>query len=476
MRSTPLWLTEVQARPIFPGTVRAALVAIVVLGSGLMPPGRAQAQPAEATARLRVAVKRGGQMIPASVQLYPPKAPAEALPSRVEPANQKFNLAPGLYDLRVEIPVPDSKDKAIVRVVGVKLTGTELKEVPVELADGQLDVAVFDNGRKAEGSLKVVRLGSTAVVSQGPTGAPVTLLPGPYKVEVVLSGASDYPARTSEVWIEPKKTTKLAEKFDTGQLTVGVFRDGQPVEALVQLALPGAPDFFNYFSAPGSVSLSPGAYDVLVKPKGGVPVEVLRRPRIAVAKGRENKIFFDLTAAKLAVKVVRAGRAVMDADVRVVEAGGGAEAAKPEPDGTFRVWPGRYEVVARLPSGDEARSAPFEAGFGEKLDKVVEFLRGSLVVRALRGKTVAEDAEVSVFKKGAQKPVAQGRAGAILELPPGVYDVKVAAGAQTVWREAVRVKENAQQKLDVELAAGGKGEALPDGDMAPPPEALPDGE
>lgn len=224
------------------------------------------------------------------------------------------------------------------------------------------------------------------------------------------------------------------------------------------------------------MSLSPGAYDVLVKPKGGVPVEVMRRPRIAVAKGRENKIFFDLTAAKLAVKVVRAGRAVVDADVRVVEAGGGAEAAKPEPDGTFRVWPGRYEVVARLPSGDEARSAPFEAGFGEKLDKVVEFLRGSLVVRALRGKTVAEDAEVSVFKKGAQKPVAQGRAGAILELPPGVYDVKVAAGAQTVWREAVRVKENAQQKLDVELAAGGKGEALPDGDMAPPPEALPDGE
>ena len=76
----------------------------------------------------------------------------------------------------------------------------------------------------------------------------------------------------------------------------------------------------------------------------------------------------------------------------------------------------------------------FEAGFGEKLVKTVDFVRGELVVRATRNKAAAEDAEVGVFKKGAQKPVAQGRAGAIIELPPGTLSATKTTLARAAFR------------------------------------------
>jgi len=421
-------------------------------------------------AKLRVTVRRDGQMIPATVMIHPPNAPSGAIPASSQPANQKFTIASGTYDLVVKVDAQGGKEAAWVRVLGVKASGPALKEIPIELADGTLEVTTTDNGAKAEGAVRAFREGAATPVNQGPSGTALVLPPGPYRIEVVLSGASDYPHHATELWIEPKKTARLAEKFETGRLTVGVFRERQPVEALVQLALPGANDFFNYFSAPGTVSLSPGTYDVLVKPKGAVAVEVMRRPRVAVVKGKENKIFFDLTPAKVTAKVIRAGKAVPDADVRVVVAGGEEEAAKQETDGSFRLSPGRYELIAKLPDGDTMRDGPFEVGFGESLARTLEFERGQLTVQATRGKTIAEDAEVFVFRKGAQKPIAQGRSGAILELAPGTYDVKVTAGTETVWREAVKVQKGKPAKVEIAMKPK-QGETMPEGDPG-----LPEGE
>lgn len=438
--------------------MRCLISTIAVLATALQPAWADEA-------KLRVSVRRGDSLVPAKVIVLTAKSAVDAPPVATGPANQRFELAAGTYDLLVQAEAQAGAEAPWVRVPAVKLGGA-LKEVAVDLADGKLEVALSDNGKKAEGSVRVFRAGSKTVVQQAEAGAPITLVPGPYRVEVVLSGASDYPARSSELWIEPRKTAKLSEKFETGRLTVGVFRDRQPVEAVVQLALPGATDFFNYFSAPGTVSLSPGSYDVLVKPKGGVPVEVLKRPRVVVSKGKDNKIFFDLTPAQLVVKVLRAGKAIGDAEVRAVQPGGGEEVARPEADGSFKLWPGRYELAVKLPDGEELRDGPFEVGFGEKLSRTVEFSRVRLSVHATRGGAAADEAEVFVFKPGAQKPLAQGRSGAILELPPGAYDVKITAGPETVWREGVKLKEGDKLlRLDVALAAKSSGaEPLPEGE------------
>ncbi|MFO0723744.1 MAG: hypothetical protein U1E65_08190 [Myxococcota bacterium] len=426
--------------------------------------------------RLRGILRRDGNLVPGNVALLAPKAPGDAPVLMRAPASQKFQVIAGTYDVVLEVDPAKYGRPAAVRVPGVVVAPGAVKEVAVELGDGKLEVAAQENGKSAEGAIRVFRPGESTPVGHGPTGNAIALPPGRYLVETVLSGASDYPTHKSEIWVEPNKTAKLSERYDTGRLTVGVFRERQPVEAVVQLSLPGAQDFFNYFSAPGTVSLTPGVYDVNVAVKTDAPIDRLKRPRVTVTKGNDNKIFFDITPAKLSVKVTRAGKNVEDADVKVLFAGGGSEATHAETDGSYRVWPGRYEIVVKLPAGDEARAGPFEVGFGENVNKTIEFSRGMLAVHAMRGKAVAEDAEVFVFKKGAQKPIAQGRAAAMLDLSPGAYDVKIVAGSASIWREDVKIKEAKTTQLEVSFNGAGDGGTLPEGDLAPEKENLPEGE
>lgn len=436
-------------------------------------PGTAKKALQLQSTRLRVIARREGALKPASVQVLPARAKPDAEPLLTLPANQKQVIAAGTYDLIVRAEAKKDGGRAEALVKNARVSGKGVTEIAADLSDGKLSVSVTDNGRPAEGAVRVFHPGSKAQAAMGPAGEPLVLAPGPYLVETTLGGVADFPVRRTEVRVEAGKLARLSERFETGRLTVGVFRDRTPVEALVRLTLPGAEDFFNYFASPGTVSLTPGTYDVVVAPKDGVPVERLRRPRVTVTRGRENKIAFDLTPAKLTVRVRRAGKPLDLAEVLVLAAGGGAEAAKAETDGTFQLWPGRYEILAKLPDGDETRDGPFEVGFGEALTRTIEFTRGTLTVHATRGGAVASDAEITVFKRGAQKPVAQGRPRALLELSPGTYDVKVVAGAVTQWLEAVRIKEGKTVRLDVAFAPARDAGALPEGELAP---GLPEGE
>lgn len=426
--------------------------------------------------KVRGLIRRDGNLVPGTVAVYAPHASPDAPPLLRSAASQKFTVIAGTYDVVLEAEPAKYGSAASARALGVVVPPGGVKEVAIDFENGKLEVAAQENGKAAEASVRVFRPGETTPAAHGPTGGALALPPGRYLLETVLSGASDYPTKKSEVWVEPKKTAKVLERYETGRLTVGVFRERQPVEAIVQLSLPGAQDFFNYFSAPGTVSLTPGVYDVNVSVKTDAPVDRLRRPRVTVSKGNDNKIFFDITPAKLTVKVTRAQKSIEDGEVKILYAGGGKEAAQAEPDGSYRVWPGRYEILVKLSTGDEARAGPFEVGFGETVNKTIEFSRGTLAVHAMRGKVIAEDAEVSVFKKGAQKPIAQGRAAAMLDLAPGSYDVKIVAGAASVWREDVKIKEAKTTQLEINFGASNDGGSLPEGDLAPEKDNLPEGE
>lgn len=426
--------------------------------------------------RIRARASRDGARVKGVVLVYPRGGDLSGVPLLEGATDRKLLLASGRYDLVVRTDTPRASERAQVRLADFKASGAAIRDVEVDLSDGSLEVSLTENGKAAVGTFRVLLAQGNEGIASGESGTKQMLRPGLYTVETTLSSSADFAKKRSNVWVEPKKTARITERFTSGRLTVGVFREGQPIDAVVHLLLPGAAEFFNYFSAPGTASLSPGHYDVLVDAKVDLPgASALRRPRVSVAAGKENKIVFDLSPARLEVRVTRSGKPVELAEIRVLNAGGGAEAAKAEADGSYRLWPGRYEIVARLPEGDEARDGPFEMGFGERAVRRIDFARGAIIAHVVRGSAVAEDGEVFVFRPGAPRPVAQGRSGARLEISPGTYDVKVTAGSVTEWRQGVRVKEGASLRLDFQVGAGDAG-ALPEGDLAPWKGDLPEGD
>jgi hypothetical protein len=219
------------------------------------------------------------------------------------------------------------------------------------------------------------------------------------------------------------------------------------------------------------VSLSPGTYDVAASP-ASVP-DKLRRPRVVVVAGKENKIFFDVSPARVRPRVVRGGKPLDIFDAELREAGGGRVVAALGDDGSIPVAPGRYELVVRLGDGSELVDGPFEVGFGETVERRVEFARGSLTVVGLVGGKASSDAKVLVFRPGAEKPLAETRSGRSLDLAPGTYDVKVVAGPVFAWHEGVKVRDGKPTRVDVPVT-GAKGDGA--GDDALPEGDLPEGE
>jgi hypothetical protein len=423
-------------------------------------------------ARLRVQSKRSGIMLPAKVQLFPAGSGAGGKPLVELPANQKVLVAAGKYDVRVSLDDPKSP-RAEVLFEKTSIGGAKLTVLDADLSDGGLIISAVENGKPASASVRVFPPGSLKDVGIVNAGEELRLPAGRYNVATELRDTSDFATKKREVWIRAGKVIRAVEHFETGTLSVSVTRDGKPVAATVRVALPKAGDFFNHFSAPGTVTLTPGVYDIDVALEGIGGMKAPARPGVKVSRGQSTRIAFDLTPATLAVKVVKSGRPI-DAELRVRAAGGGEDVQPPDVSGRFRLWPGRYEIVAKLEDGEEVIDGPFEVKLGEKLSRTISVVRAMLTVVALRGNHAAADAEIEVFRPGASKPSAKGRSGAKLELMPGVYDVKVAAGPEVVWKEGVRLKT--QQVVRIELKAAGADEALPEGDLTAPSDELPEGE
>jgi hypothetical protein len=415
-------------------------------------------------ARLRVMAKRDGALRPASVRLFAAGSDLSRDPLVTQPTNQKFTVAAGHYDAMVELN--EGTPHPLMRLRGIKADSMKLIEVSAEFQDGKIKVSASENGRSASGLVRVFVPNATVDFAQGTTAQPIEVPPGRYIVQTTLESAADLANRRREVWVDAGKQVAVAETFDTGTLTVSASRDNKAHEAIVRVALPGAADFFTYFTAPGSAVLSPGKYDVLIEPGGSDKLRSEKRRNVEVQKKKDKRILFDLSPAMLSVKVQREKKTVEALEIVVREAGGGSEASKPEADGTWRLWPGRYEIAVKLGDGTQLTDGPFELGYGEKASRLVEFTSGTLTVVPVRGKTVASEAEVFVYKPGASAPTTKARAQAVIELAPGVYDIKVVAGADSRWQEGVRIKEGKNAPLKIELSSKqDSGVALPEGDL-----------
>lgn len=419
------------------------------------------------TAKMRVEARRSGVLSAAHVDLYPVGAGFEGAALVRVPANRTVVVASGRYDVLVTL-ADDQAPRAEVAFERVTLSAKK-KILRADLSDGGLIVSVERDGRAADAAVRAFVPGKKRDVGLVSAKEELRLPAGRYRIETELGSSFDYATNRRAIWIEAGKTTRLKERFDTGTLAVKVTADGTAVPAIVRLSRPGAADYFNYFEAPGPVTLSPGVYDLTIAADAAGPLGPQRIEGVRVTKKRRTERALDLTRATLTVRIVKNGNPVGFAEVDVHAAGGGSSVA-PETDGAFRLWPGRYEIVARLESGAELTDGPFSVSLGQRVTKTLAFDRAFITVRARRGPTDV-DAKVFVYKHGATKPIAQGLARERIEVFPGVYDVKVVAGADAQWQQRLALEDSLVVTVDLPEHAE---EALPAGDL--PEGDLPEGD
>ncbi len=409
-------------------------------------------------AKMRVESRRGGVLLPAHVDLYPAKSDFAGPALARVASNRTVSVAEGHYDLLVALADDDSP-RSEVAIRGVRVTSKKKPIVRADLSDGGVVVRARRDGRPAEAAVRAFVEGRKRDVGSVTSGEELRLPPGRYRIETELLSSFDYATNRQQIWILPGRTKQLAESFSTGQLSVAVTADGQDAPATIRISRPGAADFFNYFEAPGPVTLSPGKYTVAIDTPVAGPLGE-QRVDVEVSRRGHTKKRFDFTRATLVVRVEKNGRPVGFAEVQVFAAGGGAE-VKPEADGAFRLWPGRYEISAKLESGATLSDGPFDVALGERLTRRLAFDRAFVTVRAKRG-----DGEVAamayVYRRGATKPIAQGPTGERIEVLPGTYDLKVVAGPDAHWEQAVKVEDS--RTVTVVMPVQVQAEELPEGD------------
>lgn len=421
-------------------------------------------------AKLRVMTRRGGAMLPGTARFYE-VGRADIDPPLAEHAtNATAKLAVGRYDVRIKLADPKERSEVLHSKLRVKAGRNS--DLIVDLSNGSLSASATENGRKAEATVRVLFGGTQKKAIMGETGEELSLSAGQYDVVVELRTAANFATKTEKVWVQPNKKTRVKASFKTGKLRVKVVQDGKALDAVVRLSLPLAADFFNFFDAPGPAVLSPGRYSATIEAEGAEALGPIKRSDLVIKAGRTTNISLNITQAVLRASIFKNGRATAGI-VEVREPGGGKLVARIAKLGV-RLWPGRYELVAKLPDGSEQIDGPFEVKLGDKIHRKITFKRASLRVLALRGPAPETGARILIYRPGAAKPLIKGRHGEEIELVEGTYDVKVIAGADTVWSQGVEVR--AKKRLKVSLPELAHADALPEGEDPADDFELPDGD
>ena len=460
---------RVQVTCTFDGTPVTAPAVTVTVKAGRAARPSITVKPA----RLRIMATRGGERVSARVEVFPQSKGPKTTPVAEGNANAKFLVAEGRYDLRITKTSEPAGAYGWLR--GIRVRGPGVTERRFDLADGKVLIGVKLNGKKAGASIRLYSEDGEDEVGEAEPYRAFALPPGRYQAKVSLLESADVSLRVLRFEIAPKKTSKHTVDFTLGTMKVTVRGDRAPLAAQVYVLVPGAQEPFTHFDAPGEVSIRPGTYEVRIEPRKKLPFPAPRRGEVEIRARRTTRVAFDITQATLQARLRKNGRSVVANDIRVVRAGSDEEVGRALPDGRFRLWPGRYEIVAELASGEEVRDGPFEVELGQTVSRTLEITRGVLTVDAFRGTAVAGEAMVNVYRPGAKVPLTTARAGAKIELRPGTFDVKVVAKHEWRWHEGVRIKDGKTTRLEVRFRPRTEAK-LPDGEQDPLNDELPEGD
>jgi len=252
------------------------------------------------------------------------------------------------------------------------------------VADGGLqDVAVHvtrrEDGTEAGGARTYTRK------ETNPTSIP--LADGAYDVRVRVVGVKGDHERSFTIEIADGNTVEKALDYSTGELSIGVTRNGGLSDAVFKVYVAGTQDevasgrtYTSEKSNPATVRLVAGSYDVEVG-----SVEIANKPwaslgTLEIEPGGSKAVSHVFESGTLTVGAVRGSERV-DATVHVVDAETGKAVAQartykgpPSNPKTFEVLPGRYRVrfktVGKEPS---KREIEVTVGAGAQVSRDIDF-------------------------------------------------------------------------------------------------------
>jgi len=262
--------------------------------------------------------------------------------------------------------------------------------LPAEIPTGRLAVKVIADGKLQDAAIAVTHAESGEQAGVGRTytdpGTNPRIVPlpdGKYRAKVTAVGIRGAATRHFEFEIADGATVEREEDFSTGELVIGVTRNGEPSDATFHVLVAGTTDeaasgrtYTAPTSNPKTLRIVSGTYEVKI---GSVEIsghpeailgEVTVEPRGSVA------VSHDFASGTLKVGAQRDGTLV-DATLNVTDANGKSVAggrtytstnSNPK---TFELEPGDYRVVVSEIRGEkkEIRVTVIQ---GETVERMVD--------------------------------------------------------------------------------------------------------
>jgi len=245
------------------------------------------------------------------------------------------------------------------------------------LADGELQDVMVDVSRDGQRVAASRTYGS-------PTTNPRTIpLPdGTYQVSARAIGLAGDTQRHFEIEITDGATVEKELDFSTGEVAIGVTRNGQLSDALYTLRPAGSSEvassgrtYRGPSSNPARVRITAGSYDVEIG-----SVEISGRPRVSLGRitvepRGHTELRHEFESGELRIGAVRAGELV-DATVGIYDgktevARGRTYKAPTSNPKTFTVLPGQYRVELSEIRG-EKRQFEVTVPAGGEVEKIVD--------------------------------------------------------------------------------------------------------
>jgi len=264
-----------------------------------------------------------------------------------------------------------------------------------EVPDGRLSVKAIADGELQDASLVVRDSATGADANHGRTYADPSTNPrvlpladGRYAVEVKALRINGDTTRRFEIEISGGSTVVKEVNFSTGEVSIGVTRNGELSDSTYTLYVTGSKDsvdtgrtYTKAKSNPAVVRITAGTYDVLVR-----SLEISGHPEhrfdgVTVEPGARAELAHAFVSGALRIGASRRGELV-DATISVIDIATGREVAKgrtytkPKSNPkTFTLDPGRYRIKLKALRVDGTPKQTFELELeaGGAIERIVEF-------------------------------------------------------------------------------------------------------
>ncbi|MBN2360637.1 MAG: hypothetical protein JXR83_14370 [Deltaproteobacteria bacterium] len=372
-------------------------------------------------------------------------------------SGNRLVVAAGSYQVRVKLSPEGTIPCQIERTIRVAAGRTA--RLNLDLSDGTVRFAITRNGKPASGLVVLHPANASERLIEFATGHEALVPPGRYDATVTLESSYDFEGkRVKGLEVRPGMLAKKTVAFVTGKLQAEARIQGQPVAAKVYLYLPGALDYFNFFTSGQSIDLSPGRYRLRAILDDSVPYTAARpvglgvERSVAIRVGKSEVVGFDFTPGALIVhalknrKPAQAALTIWTHKPRVRLTAGAANE-------TLAIAAGVYDVDVLFPNGrggDLVQIKGVALTAGSTVRRSVNIERGSITIDSYdRGSRI--DAEIRFYKKSSKAPFAVVRGGDAAELPPGVYEIEMVYGDRSRWVSPMRVAAGSWEVRKVEF-------------------------